>query len=300
MTFRIQGVVVPILTPMKPDGALDVEALPALVNFLLERRVAGLFVGGSTGEGPLLNTGERKALCEATVAAVAGRCPVIAQTGAITTAESIELTLHARSAGASAAALIAPYYYAHSAEALFRHFAAVAEASADFPLYLYNFPAVSNNWLRVDLVRRLVERFPNIVGIKDSSGALENLIACTRLRHGRFNTFVGSDGLVLAAVASGVDGAVSGNANVVPEIVVRLHRAALAGDLTEARKWQARLDAARALMGDGGNLALYKALLARRGVELGSVRPPLLPVEEETVERCWHALQALLPKAECQ
>ncbi|MCS6825489.1 MAG: dihydrodipicolinate synthase family protein [Caldilinea sp.] len=298
MNFRIQGVVVPILTPMMPDGALNVDALPTLVNFLMERGVAGLFVGGSTGEGPLLNTAERKALCEATVAVVAGRRPVIVQTGAVTTAESIELTLHAHSAGADAAALIAPYYYAHSTEALFRHFAAVAEACEDFPLYLYNFPAVSNNWLRTDLVRRLVERFPNIVGIKDSSGALENLIACTRMRNGQFNTFVGSDGLILAAVASGVDGAVSGNANVVPEIVVRLHRAALAGDVGEARKWQAKLDAARTLMGDGGNLALYKALLARRGVELGSVRPPLLPVEEEAVERCWHALQALLPKAE--
>lgn len=298
MNFRIQGVVVPIVTPFKPDGTLKVEALPALVDFLIECGVAGLFVGGSTGEGPLLTSEERKALCEATVAAVAGRCSVIAQTGAPTTAESIELTVHAHNAGADAAALIAPYYYTHSVKALFRHFAAVAEACEDLPLYLYNFPAVSNNWLRVELAQQLTECFPNIVGIKDSSGALENLIACTRVRNGQFNTFVGSDGLILAALAAGVDGTVSGNANVVPEIVVALHRAVASGHLEEARRWQAQLDAARALMGDGGNLALYKALLARRGVEVGSVRAPLLPVEEEAVERCWHRLQALLPKAE--
>lgn len=298
MNIRIQGVVVPIVTPFKPDGSLKVEALPVLVDFLMEGGVAGLFVGGSTGEGPLLASKERKVLCEATVAAAAGRCPVIVQTGAPTTTESIELAVHARNAGADAAALIAPYYYTHSGEALFRHFAAVAEACADFPLYLYNFPAVSNNWLRIELVNRLAECFPNIVGIKDSSGALENLIACSRVRNGQFNTFVGSDGLILAALAAGIDGAVSGNANVVPEIVVALYRAVASGDLEAARRWQAKLDAARALMEDGGNLALYKALLARRGVEVGSVRAPLLPAREEAVEKCWGALQALLSEVE--
>lgn len=294
MNFRVQGVVVPLLTPYDGRGDFDAVKLRPLVDFLIERGVHGFFPGGSTGEGPLLSNDERRACCEAVVEAAAGRVPVIMQTGATTTVETLALTRHARESGAAAAALIAPYYYTHADETLIRHFCTVADAVPDFPIYLYNYPAVSSNSLSPALAAAVAERCPNVVGIKDSSGVLGNLVAYSRLRSGRFNTFSGSDGQALAALAVGADGCVSGNANVVPEIVVALYAAAAAGDLAAARRMQARLDRARQIMGDGGHLALFKGLLAHRGVELGDVRAPLPPAGPALIEERWAALEALL------
>lgn len=145
MSLRVKGVIVPLLTPFDDRGELDCPTLVHLVDFLIERGVHGLFPGGTTGEGPLLSTEERLTLAETVVRAANGRLPVIIHTGAITTREAIELTRHAHDCGAAAAALITPYYFRFSAEALFQHFASVCEAVPDYPIYLYNNPAVTNN-----------------------------------------------------------------------------------------------------------------------------------------------------------
>jgi 4-hydroxy-tetrahydrodipicolinate synthase len=139
----------------------------------------------------------------------------------------------------------------------------------------------------------LVECCPNIVGIKDSSGTLDTLAACSSLRDGNFDTANGSDGLILAAMTMGFDACVSGNANVVPELVVALYRAATEGNLELARELQRKLDAVRQLLGDGGDLSLFKGILAQRGLDIGAVRTPLLQAPEAVIIQRWHALSAL-------
>lgn len=292
MSFKVKGVIIPLLTPFDEQGKIYTTATKQLIEFLIERGIHGLFPGGTTGEGPLLTIQERRQLAETVVEAADGRVPVIVHTGAITTAEALELTQHAQAVGAQAAAIVPPYYYHHSDEALFRHFELIATQTSDFPIYLYNYP-VAGNHLSVYLIARLAECCPNIVGLKDSSGTLDTLVACSSLRDGNFNTANGSDGLILAAMAMGFDACVSGNANVVPELVVALYHAATEGNLELARELQRKVDAVRQLLGDGGDLSLFKGILAQRGLDAGAVRAPLLQAPEAVITQHWHALSAL-------
>lgn len=293
MTFqRIYGVIVPILTAFKGEH-VDPDAMAALIDFLIERRVAGLFPLGTTGEGPLMTTEERRQVAKWTVKCANGRVPVIIHTGSIATAETIALTQHARDAGADAAAIIPPYFYRLSDEALYDHFAAIAGAVADFPIYLYNNPGVTPNILSTELVRQLAGAFPNIIGLKDSSGSLGTLFASRSLQGGTFNAASGSDSIVLAGQAVGLDACVSGNANFVPELVVETLNTAKRGDLEAARILQARLDEVRRILGDGADLSLFKAMCAKRGIPVGDVRAPLGKASAEKISACWEQLNAI-------
>ncbi len=294
VTKLLRGVIVPLITPYDKHDRLDRAGIVALVDFLVERGVHGLFPGGTTGEGPLLNLDERRALAEAVVEAAAERVPVVVHTGAITTADSIALTRHAQAIGAQAAALIPPFYYRYSDQALLDHVCRVAQAVPEFPIYLYNNPGVTGYRLSRAWVEQVLACCPNVVGIKDSSGDLELLGPGLAWRDGHFNTAGGSDALFLAVLALGVDACVSGNANVVPELTVALYRAMEAGDLATARTLQQRLDRVRLLLGDGRDLSLFKGILARRGIPVSPrVRPPLSTVSAEVIDRCWQALQTL-------
>jgi len=290
MQLKIQGVIVPLLTLYHPSEGVDRSAMQALVDFLIERGVNALFPGGTTGEGPLLSLPERMRLAEITVEAARGRVPVIVHTGAITTPDTVAVTRHARAAGAQAAAIMPPFFYHHTDQGLIQHYETVAEQVPDFPLYLYNYPAVSNNTLTASLVAELTRRIPSLVGLKDSGGGLELLTACAALRNGQFNTASGSDRQILAAFQAGFDACVSGNANVVPELVVSLYLAARARDWETARALQAKVDAVRPILRDGSQLSLYKAMLTRRGLNGGRVRPPLLQADEAQTAECWQAL----------
>lgn len=293
MSPRIKGVIVPLLTLFDQHGRIGEAAMSLLIDFLVERGVCGLFPGGTTGEGPLLSTQERRQLAEITVRAAEGRVPVIVHTGAITTAETLELSRHAQAIGAQAVAIVPPFYYHHTDEALLDHFEQIATAVPDLPIYLYNNPAVANNRLSVGMVGQLAAQCPNIVGIKDSSGSLDYLMAVAALRSGAFNTASGSDGQILAAQAVGCDACVSGNANVVPELVVALFDAAASGDLPRARQLQRQLNSVRQILADGADLALFKAILARRGLPFSAVRAPLQEVSQSVVDQRWEALSQL-------
>ncbi len=291
--LKIQGVIVPLLTPVREDG-VDRDGLAALIDFVIDRGVAGLFPLGTTGEGPLFTQDERQTAAKWAIQCAAGRIPVIIHTGTITTAETISLTRHARDVGADAAAVVPPYFYRLADDAIFEHFAAVAAAVPDFPIYLYNNPGVTPNVLTTDLVARLAKAFPNFTGLKDSGGGLATLFASRELQDGAFNTASGPDGLILAAQAIGIDACVSGNANVVPELVVGLQRAAKARDLETARKLQSRLDDVRRIMGDGADLSLFKAMCAKRGVPIGDVRAPLRKASADRINACWEQLSEIV------
>ena len=290
MELKIKGVIVPILTLYHPSAGIDRPAMQALADFLIERGVHALFPGGTTGEGPLLSLAERMELAEICVEAARSRVPVIVHTGAITTADTVALTRHAHSAGAQAAAIMPPFFYHHTDQGLIQHYETVAGQVPDFPLYLYNYPAVSNNPLTAGLVAELVRRIPSLVGMKDSGGGLELLSACAALKEGQFNTASGSDRQILAAFQAGCDACVSGNANVVPELVVSLYRAAHNGDWATARKLQTKVDAVRQILRDGSQLSLYKAILTHRGLNGGLARPPLVQTSENQAAECWQAL----------
>lgn len=289
----IRGVIVPMLTPFTAAGAIDETGTAALIDFLTARGIAGLFPLGTTGEGPLLSDAERMQVAEWVIKHAAGRVPVIIHTGAITTAETIALTQHAYKAGAHAAAIVPPYFYKLSDQALYTHFAAVARSVPELPLYLYNNPGVTPNVLTTELVIRITEDFENVIGLKDSSGSLATLFAARSLKGGAFNTASGPDGLIMAGQAIGLDACVAGNANYIPELVVSVFNAVQQGDLKTARQLQALVDAVRRLTGDGASLSMFKGLCARRGVLIGDTRAPLPRETNQAVDACWQALHAL-------
>lgn len=290
----IRGVISPIVTPLKPDGAVNLNMLAPLVDFLIAAGIKGIYPLGTTGEGLLFSPAERKAVAAATVEAVAGRVPVIIHSGAITTRETLDLTQHAQAIGANAAAIITPFYFRHSEAALEQHYRTILRALPDFPIYLYNLPAMSGNVLTTALVTRLARAHPNAVGLKDSSGDLTTLFATNHLHKGRFNTAIGPDSLILAGLAMGLDAAVAGHTNLLPEAVIGIHRAVAGGDLPQAQRLQKQLNAAAEVLGSGGNwLALVKGLMAERGLPVGGVRPPLLSASSETIRAASAQLRAL-------
>ena len=288
--MKIQGVIVPMLTPLTESGQVDRSGVVGLVEFLIARGIAGLFPLGTTGEGPLFSYEARRQTAAWVVEAADGRVPVIVHTGCITTADTLALTRHAREIGADAVAIVPPYFYRLDEQALIAHYATVARAVPDLRIYLYNNPGVTPNLLTTDIVTQLAGNFPNIVGLKDSHSSLATLFASRSLQAGAFNTASGSDALILAGQALGLDACVSGNANYAPELVVGLWEAAHHGKLEEARKLQTQLDVARHVLGDGADLSLFKAMCARRGVPVGDVLPPLPKAPPDLIESCWETL----------
>lgn len=274
--FEVRGLIVPLLTPLSADGEhVDERALQAHVEWLIGKGAHGLMPCGTTGEGPLLTTAERKTLTEIVVDAAQGRVPVIAHVGAITTQETVELAEHAAAAGVAAMSAITPYYFALSEAALIEHFCRVAAAAPDLPMFLYNLPARAGNHVTRAGAEAVIARCPNVVGIKDSSGDLATLSSFMGLSDGRFQVTCGSDALLLRGLQAGAIAGVSGNANVFPEVLVGLFEAFWRGDAAEAARQQAALDLIRATLQDGRHLGLYKYILELRGLRSGGVRPPL-------------------------
>lgn len=292
-SFVARGVFPALLTPFTDDGErIDAVALRAHVTWLIGHGVHGLMPAGSTGEGPLLTLAERQQLLEIVVDAAAGRVPILAHVGAITTRETITIVRHARSCGAQAASVVTPYYFHVPDEALIAHACRVAEAAPDLPIFLYNIPQNTGNVLSPAVAEAIAARCPNVVGVKDSSDDLDALIRFTAVAGGRFQVLCGSDRLLCEALQAGAQGSVSGNANLFPEIVVGLFEAFARGDLGAARAHQERLDRARAALGDGRSLSLYKRVLERRGLRGGPVRAPLPEAPTALVEEAIARLRA--------
>lgn len=288
-----RGVVCPIVTPLKANGDINPGLIQPLVDWLIERGMAGIYPLGTTGEGPLFSLEERQTIAEATVAAVAGRVPVIIHTGAISTRDAIALTRQAQACGADAASVITPWYFQHSEAALEAHYRAVLEAAPDFPIYFYNLPKFAGNVLSAGLVTRLARDYANAVGLKDSSGDLLTMFAVNQLQDGRFNTAIGPDSLILAGLSLGLDCSVSGSSNYMPEIVKSIHDAFHAGDLAAAQSAQKRLNAVGDVVGAAGWLPVVKGVMAHRGLPVGGTRAPMLQVSDEALRACIAQLQAL-------
>lgn len=297
MTLKIEGVVVATVTPFSRTGlSVDLGKARDVAQFLLGEGCSGLFVCGSTGEGPLMALHERLAVLEASLEAAGSKGIVIAQTGAAHLGETIALTRHARDAGAHAAAVVAPHYFSYDDQALERYFSAVAKSVPGFPVLLYNIPQCTINRLSPSLVARLASRNDNLVGMKDSSG---DMPAMTQLRCAvppGFMLVNGADIQACPAFSSGIEAAVSGSANVLAPIYVSLYRHHRAGRTKEAWAAQDKLIQGVSLLQGASPVAAMKEGLRLRGVDAGWVRPPqrsLTAGERKALEKGLDALGLL-------
>ena len=289
-----KGVVPAVVTPLKDKGGeIDIEAMRSYCDFLVERGIQGLFVVGTTGEGPLLSSDERKLIAETVVDQVKGKVRVIIQSGCITTEETIKLTQHTRDIGADAAGIVLPYYYGLDEEALFRHFARVAEAVPEFPFFIYNIPQCTGNNLSPGLFQKLIKNIDSLVGIKTSNPDIFQLQEYVRLAKDKCSIFVGCDGLILLGLTVGAKGIVSGNASAFPEPFVEIYQAFAKGDLPKARQCQALIDKLRAVAGAGCYIDAFKKALEFRGVRAGCVRAPHRELSAEEVAKLRESLKEL-------
>ncbi|NHV26656.1 4-hydroxy-tetrahydrodipicolinate synthase [Burkholderia sp. D-99] len=275
ISHPIRGSIVALVTPMHDDGSLDLPALRALVDWHVASGTAALVAVGTTGESPTLSVDEHLRVIAASVEHAAGRIPVIAGSGANSTAEAIELTARAKALGANASLQVVPYYNKPTQEGLFRHFTRIAEA-VDLPVILYNVPGRTVADLDNDTALRLA-RVPGIVGIKDATGDLERGMRLLRAAPAGFTIYSGDDATAPLLMLMGGGGNISVTANVMPRAMAALCDAALAGDAATVRALQRALIELHGALFTEANPIPVKWLLARMSKVREGIRLPLTP-----------------------
>jgi 2-dehydro-3-deoxy-D-pentonate aldolase len=241
--LHLAGVYVALLTPFSAGGDVDRDALGALLERTLAGGVDGVVALGTTGEFADLLPDERRTVVQTTVATVRGRVPVVVGVGAVGTAESCRHAEDAEAAGADAVLSLPPLYWKLDDAELFAHFAAIAGATS-LPVVLYEFPALSGTSLSPQLVRRISQELPSVVGIKLTVPDLRSVVEMLgAVKPGRpdFRVTVGFEDLALSALLHGADGLISGLANVCPSTLRRLVRAVADGDLGAAAQAHAEV-----------------------------------------------------------
>lgn len=264
---------VALVTPMHPDGSLDLTSYQNLIDWHIEQGTDALVVVGTSGESPTVTMDEHAQLIEVAVEFAADRIPVIAGVGANSTAEAIELAHYARNVGVKAGLSVVPYYNKPSQEGIYRHFMAVQEA-VDLPTFLYNVPGRTVADISHETVMRLA-KVPGIIGIKDATGDIGRGALLIRDAPPDFHILSGDDPTAAALILLGGHGNVSVTANVAPRAMHELCVAAAMGDVATVRALNAKLAALNKLLFVEGNPIPVKWALSQMGRMSGGIRLPL-------------------------
>jgi 4-hydroxy-tetrahydrodipicolinate synthase len=295
MTNELTGVLTALSTPFNEDETIDVATLRQIVDRSIDAGVDGVVAAGSTGEVGALSSEERLLLIKTVIEHTNGRVPVIAQTGATSTAEAIRLSQAAEEAGADVLMLITPYYEPLSLEETVTYIKDVA-GSVRLPVMLYNIPAVTGVNLDPATVRALAEDVPNIRYIKDSSANWEQALQLIHHHSDVIGTFIGWDAYIYSALVEGAAGVMAGTANVVPEEIVAVHRLVAEGDLAGARQlWKAVYPVIDALL-SVPFIPSIKAGLSLQGLPSGAPRRPTAGLSAEDLAQVERTLSALYQK----
>lgn len=295
---EIKGIIPPILTPMNPDETVNTTELRAQVDRMIENGCHALFPFGTNGEGYILTAAEKQLVLETVIEQAAGRVPVYAGTGCISTRETIEQSRMAQRAGADVLSIITPSFAAASQEELYRHYATVAEA-VDLPIVLYNIPARTGNALAPATVERLA-RVEGIVGVKDSSGNFDNILQyIERTRDSGFTVLSGNDSLILWTLLAGGRGGIAGCANVFPRNMVAIYEQWRAGDIPAARKAQDAIRPFRNCFRFGNPNTIVKAATAMLGYPVGKCRAPFNGLSEDGAAAVHQVLDLLGSQGVC-
>lgn len=285
---RFAGCLTALITPLR-NGEIDRRALADLVEQQIAGGVHGLVPCGSTGESATLSHEEHVEVIREVVRAARGRVPVIAGTGSNSTAEAIRLTRAAGELGAAGALLISPYYNKPTQDGIFRHYAAVAEASR-IPLIIYNIPGRTASNILPETLARL-SRVPNVIGVKEASGSLGQVFEIIETAAPGFQVFAGDDNLTLPIMAAGGVGVISVTSNVAPAPMVALTDALAAGDLARGRAAAHKLFPLMQVLFLETNPIPVKAALALMGRCADEVRLPLTPLTDANRRRLEQVLR---------
>ena len=289
--FVFFGTATALVTPFTADGAVDFEALDRLLDYQLEGGIDGLVPTGSTGESATLSVKEKLRIFEHVLQKVNGRVPVIAGTGSNNTQATIELTKEAARLGVNAALIVCPYYNKPTQEGIIAHYTAIAEA-VDLPIILYNVPGRTAVNMTAETQLRLAEECENIIGTKEASGNLEQMMEIIRSAPSGFVVLSGDDALTLPLIAVGGKGVISVISNYAPKAFSDMVRFALEDDFHRARTIHCHLLPLMRLNFIESNPIPVKAALAMMGLIQEQYRLPLTPMKPENRQKLRQALIA--------
>ncbi|HTY80382.1 MAG TPA: 4-hydroxy-tetrahydrodipicolinate synthase [Candidatus Bathyarchaeia archaeon] len=278
-----QGSIVALVTPFS-GGKVDEAKLKQLVEMHVAQGTDGIVPCGTTGESPTLSHDEHRRVVEVVIEAARGRLHVIAGTGSNATSEAIDLTRHARKAGATGALVVNPYYNKPTQEGLYRHFRAVAEA-VDIPIVVYNIAGRTAVNVETDTLARLVKDCPNIVGVKEASGSLDQMTQVVLACGPDFSVLSGDDNITLPLMSVGGRGVISVIANIVPRETAEMTHAALAGDWKLARELHLKLFPLSRAMFIETNPIPVKEAMGMMGMLEPEYRLPMCPMGAANRER---------------
>jgi len=276
----ITGSIVALATPMHDNGSVDYDVLRRLIDWHIDQGTSCIGVVGTTGESPTVDVHEHHEIIRTSVQHARGRVPVMAGTGANSTAEAIDHAKFAKSVGADCQLQVVPYYNKPTQEGIYQHFKAIAEAVPDLPMILYNVPGRTVADMQHETVLRLAH-VPGIVGIKEATGNIERAQWLIRDVPAGFSVFSGDDPTAVALMLCGGRGNVSVTANIAPKLMAQLCKAAVAGDAHTAMEIQRRLMPVHKHLFVEANPIPLKWAMARMGLCGPALRLPMTPLSQQ-------------------
>lgn len=288
-------IVTAMVTPFDRYGEIDYPATKKLIEHLIANGSDSLVIAGTTGESPTLSTEEKIELFSFVIREVNGRVPVIAGTGSNNTRESIALTKEAENCGVDGIMLVAPYYNKPSQEGLYQHFKVIAESTA-LPVMIYNVPGRTSINIDVDTIVKLSE-VDNIVCVKEASGDLDAMAEIIRRTDESFLLYSGDDGLTLPVLAIGGVGIVSVASHIVGNEMQNMINQFKSGNVIEAGAIHRELLPTFKALFSAPSPTPLKAVLNMKGIHVGEVRLPLVPLNEEQIRHLKKQLQLQVTRA---
>ena len=282
---KFRGTGVALVTPFKTDGALDEAALEKFVDWQIEQGTNFLVPCGTTGENPALTPDEHRRVVEITIRRANGRVPVLAGAGSNSTEKAVELARQALDLGADGILTITPYYNKPTPDGLRRHFGAQAEAiekmRGGFPMIMYNVPGRTGVNMSAETTLRIAREIPNIIGVKEASANMEQMLTILRDRAEGFLLLSGDDAWTLPLIGAGADGVISVAANEIPKQMSEMTAAALSGDFARARHIHNRILPLMTGNFIESNPIPVKTAMKMLGIlENDTVRSPLAPITD--------------------
>lgn len=288
--MKISGTITALITPFAKDGSVDYGALKAIVEEQTAAGVEGICSVGTTGESPTLSHEEHHQVIEKAIEFAAGKCKIIAGTGANSTTEAISLTKAAIAAGGSDACLqVTPYYNKPNAEGLYRHFMTIADLG--LPVILYNVPGRAGKEIPLDVVVRLAKH-PNIIAIKEAAGSVDR-VSAIKQRCSDFTVLSGDDSLALPMISVGAEGVISVASNVIPKEMGDMVRLALGGKFAEALAYHRKYYQLFHDLFIDTNPVMVKEALALRGKIERVFRLPLCETTDANLSQMEKTLKTL-------
>ena len=278
------GMGIALITPFKKDGSVDFDALERLVEYQIENGTDYLVILGTTAETPTLTEEEKDEIARVVIAKTNKRLPIVMGIGGNNTRTVVEKIKATDLSQVDAVLSVVPYYNKPSQEGIYQHYKAIAQATST-PIVLYNVPGRTGVNMKAETILRLVNEFPNIVGIKEASGNFAQIDEIIKNKPNHFMVISGDDGITFPLITLGAVGVISVIGNAFPREFSRMVRLAMRGDLAGAREIHYRFTELMELLFVDGNPAGVKSMLSMMGFIENELRLPLVPTTLKTTER---------------